>query len=229
MRIALVFFLSAGMFALDKAHALTVTDIIRRVEAQPSLDTINMRVSVSVSGAGFTSNTQTHLITKGPHKTWMELETPLGRQRIIRNGIRCQVTDLNTGKTEFPPIPPEVGNFIPSQAMNASLLRAGHYEAPREMGAGLYQIILVPGTDTTVESREVTFDEGSGQIVRIKEVGKQANTTVTTIDFTGGSTLPVPTTMTVETMSQGRTVTVLMRFQNVVKPASISEKLFEIN
>jgi hypothetical protein len=229
MRFAKAFLLSLGVAAVTPSSALVFEDICAAVEGHPSLDTVNMHVSLTAQAGGALSTMQMHLITKGKEKTWMELRSQILNQRIIKNGKKYQVTDLVTGQKATPDLPPAMLGQVPDQAMGANLLRAGQYRKPVQVGPTSWRLELVPGTDPTVNERTLVYDSGVTQIVEIVEVDPKGDMSVTKLDFSGASGFGVPARMSIEVKGKDAGALISIVFSKVVKPKSISDALFQIN
>lgn len=201
------------------SFALSLDEIKSRLASQPHFDTLDIRVKTSVATGGFSSASETHLIMKGESKVWMELKLPTGGQRMVRNGDRYKVTDLKTGKSEYPKLAPEMLQSLPGQGV-ADFLSKGQYTNPKLLGNDLYSLDLVPGSDTTVTSRQIKFDAHIDQLVEIREVGKVNDTSITVIGYGGGNPMPLPKQLQITAKVNGGSTTVTLDFYGYVKPGN---------
>lgn len=65
--------------------------------AQNEPDTIEAEFVTSTAVMGQRLEAKGRLFSRGSAFFWMETETPLGRQRTVRNGSHTQITELSTG------------------------------------------------------------------------------------------------------------------------------------
>lgn len=209
------------------ARALTLETIIAELNAQPVVDTFDVKMTTKVAVGGQLVSVRSHIISKGPEKMWMEQQTPAGTQRIIRNGQLAQSIDLRTGQKQTLNTR-DLEGMHGSMNRQVSLFAEGRYAAPRNIGSKRYELDMVPGSDSTILSRRVVYDASQKAVVKVSQVGARGDTTITEMVQGVAQGRRVLTAMRIEVRLEGMATRMDMDYTDYAFPATILDGLFTI-
>ncbi len=209
------------------AYTLTLDAILAELRAQPVMDTFDVKMTTTVTVGGQAVSLNSHVISKGPDKMWMEQQTPAGTQRIIRNGQMAQSIDLRTGQKQTMNTR-DLEALSGATKRQASFFESGRFAAPRSIGENRYQVDMIPGSDSTSVSSSMVYDAARKVIVKVSQVGVRGDTTFTEMVHGKIQGRNVLTSMKIEVRLEGMATRMEMNYFDYAFPETILDALFSI-
>lgn len=210
--------------AVAFAAVPSVESILNRMASSTPPDTSEYRSVTSVRIGEVTTRVSMHVIECGKSLRWMELDAGGRQSRIVTNGGRSLLTDLETNTTMAMPAPEGEGDRIVAMKN----LAASRWSEPRALEGSLWRLKQLDIEEAGILSRSMVWDEAAGEARSLEQIGRKGDTT--RIDFTwmrtGGYTVPEKTSIVVTV--PGRTVRTETTFADWRFPRSIPSSLFAI-
>ncbi len=199
-------------FLIAMSSSITLQDVKTLVKNSIVVhDSLDVRMTTEITLSGKVTKTESQAISKGSDKLWMEIQTPLGTQRIIKNGNRVQVTDFNGKKTVMKDLP-----LVNTSQVNQmiSLLDSGIYASPVLKSNGVIELISKQGI-VGVLQRIVHVDQKTGYILYFEDHFLDGKITKTKISYDPAFHKKYPKSIQIE-VSVGANVSIIKLTVNKV-------------
>ena len=202
----------------------SMESVLQRMAKLAIPDTADYRTSASIEAGPVRSSMSAHTIQAGPSRRWMELEVGGRKTRMVTSEGRTTTTDLASGKTMVLPgmeLPED-----PTSAMKRFL--SSRWNEPRSLGGNRWELVQDVSTDSQVRFRSVEWDDASGRVERIIQVGMGGDTTTLDLGWTSTGGHVVPSTIRIAQTSPGGTLRTRITFTDWKFPRSVPASLFAI-
>lgn len=215
----------SNLVLFSHIQATSLQQIISKLAEDPIYEKLDYSVEMKVESNGLYITSNSHIITDGNSKVWMEIDSPQQRQRIIRNGQKVQVTNLATGDKTI-----SSNMALPNVvdlSQGSSLLASGSFEEPVAEG-NLLKINRIANSDSTISSQSIYYSLSKNIISKIQTTNKDGVSSEIEFKYCSSCSLKRPETITTTTNMKTDTLTMTIRILSFSSPAFIPPTLFEI-
>jgi hypothetical protein len=214
------------LFLLLAAFAAgpSIESVLQRMSKLAIPDTADYRTTASIEAGPVRSSMSAHTIQAGPSRRWMEFEVGGRKTRMVTSEGRTVTTDLASGKTMVLPgmeLPED-----PTSAMRRFL--SSRWNEPRSLGGSRWELVQDVSGDSLVRFRSVEWDDASGRVERIVQVGAGGDTTALDMGWTSTGGHVVPSTIRIAQTTPGGALRTSISFSDWKFPRSVPANLFAI-
>lgn len=206
------------------SQALSLTEISGRLTRAQLPENLDYRVTTTVDLGSRILTTTGRIIQSGTTRQWMETDAGGNRLQIIRNGARMRMVDLATGTSQVLAAPRDLDQLA---LVRNPFVGIGSWLEPVNIGDGLWEV-----SDTTSRDRILKqsfwFSDRIGQIVELRKIGAEGDTTKILIEWGAVQGRQVPIGMRILAGSGVRRDQIKIAYTDWLFPRALPLDLFDI-
>lgn len=215
-----------GLLSAIPAGALTAEEVFQNQANSALPDTLEMRLRMTMALPGLSAQTvDLKVLRKGSEKSWTEMKSSVANIRMVQNGSRSMVEDLNTGK-KHAASSEELG-VSSSLDVSSQLGTAEDYQTP-VLDGGFWRLDPVDSAKPTLY-----YDSTLMRVVEFHQTLSSTQSAVSKIEYapTGSTTLVPGTPCRIEIISDvsGVQSTVVIEALLSKKRKDILDAVFDVS
>lgn len=202
----------------------SIESVLERMSMLAIPDTADYRAVAAVEVGSIRSSMSAHTIQAGSSRRWMELEVGGRKTRMVSSEGRTATTDVASGKTMVLPgmdLPDD-----PTTVMKRFL--ASRWNEPRSLGGRRWELVQDVSRDSLVRFRAIEWDDASGTVERIVQVGLGGDTTKLELGWASTGGHVVPSSVRIAQTTPGGILRTVITFSEWKFPRSVPASLFAI-